>query len=82
MTYSEFATQKPILYGQMMYNGKSKIGSFKAIWQGVSNSLIYTFHTPEGKKSKGGFTLKRAWALFEAGRLSTNPENGKPENYL
>lgn len=82
MTYSQFATEKPVLYGQIMYKGKSKIGSFKPLWQALSNSLIYAYHLPNGKKSTGGFTLKRAFSLFEAGRLTTNPAHGNPENYL
>lgn len=82
MTYSAFAAQKPVLYGQIMHNNKSKIGSFRPVWQGLSNSLIYAYHLPNGKKSTGGFTLKRAFDLFKAGRLTTNPEHGNPNNYL
>lgn len=82
MTYSEFANKKPVLYGQIMDNGKSKIGSFQADWQAITNSVVYFYHTHEGNKGKGGFTLMKAYQLFKAGRLSTNPEKGNPNNYL
>jgi hypothetical protein len=82
MNYSEFAAQRPILYGQINVNDKCKIGSFKAEWHHLTNSLIYSFYSPAGNKGKGGFTLKRAFALFIAGNLSINPENGNPLNYI
>lgn len=79
MTFPEFSKTKPVLYGSINHNGKQKIGSFVPKWVGLSNSLNYILN---GRKGNPGFTLKRAWELFEAKRLTTNPEDGKPENYL
>lgn len=82
MTYLEFAHTPPRLYGQIIHNGKCKIGQFKPTWSRYTNQLEYSYFTTNDKKGTGGFTLKRAFELFEIGRLSTNPEDGKPENYL
>lgn len=82
MTYSEFANQKPVLYGQITVNGKSKIGSFRPTWWSLTNSLGYTYHSPSGNKGQGGFTLQKAHNLLMSGRLTTNPDDGNPSNYL
>jgi len=80
--FIEFAHKPMKLYGQITVNGKSKIGEFKPEWSRYSNQLEYQYYTPNGRKGTGGFTLKRAFDLFNAGRLSDNPEMGKPENYI
>jgi hypothetical protein len=82
MDYIEFAKAPPILYGYMTVNGKQKIGSFKAEWNHNSNSLCYQYYSPKGNKGQGGFTLMKAFNLFAANRLSTNPADGNPDNYL
>ena len=82
MTYPEFAKSRPVLFGQIVCNGKVKIGEFRPSWNRWSNSATYQYFTPKGKKGAGGFTLQRAFKLFSTGQLTTNPEHGKPENYL
>lgn len=82
MDYITFAKEKPTLYGQIVVKNKAQIGHFKTIWDPLTNSCVYWYFTPKGRKGKGGFTLKRAYDLFKSGGLSTNPEAGKPENYL
>jgi hypothetical protein len=82
ITFSEFAHSPQILYGQITVNGKSKIGQFRPKWSRYTNQLEYCYFTPQGNKGTGGFTLKKAFNLFVLGRLTTNPEHGKPENYV
>lgn len=82
MDYLTFAKQLPVLYGQILVKNKPKIGSFKPVWDHLTNSMMYWYYTPTGRKGKGGFTFKRAYALLNSGRLYTDPERGKPENYI
>lgn len=82
MTYSEFAKQTPILYGQINVCEKSKIGQFRPEWNRYTNSLHYQYYSFSGNKGEGGFTLIKAFKLFEGNRLSIDPENGNPKNYL
>lgn len=82
MTYADFAKQTPTLYGQIVVNGSPKIGAFKPIWNRYTNSPCYRYYTPGNRPGKGGFTIKKAYRLFEANRLSVDPEYGKPEFYL
>lgn len=83
LTYPVFAAQKPVLYGQLIINGKSKIGSFRAEWKYFPvNALVYFYYSPAGKKSRIAINLKAAFNRYTEGRLTTDPGNGKPENYL
>ena len=82
MDYLLFSQEKPSLFGQISVNGKSKIGSFLPLWNKYTNSLVYRYHTSNGRKGQGGFTLMKAYHLFKEGRLSTNPADGKAENYI
>ncbi len=82
MTYTEFCKEKPILYGTITVNGKQKIGSFKPLHNPHSNSIAYHYYTFTGNMGAGGFTLKRAYDLFSKKRLSLNPANGDPSNYV
>lgn len=82
MDFPTFAKEKPVLYGQITVNGKSKIGHFKPIWHSLTNTLQYIYHSPKGRKGKEGFTLKRAFDLLSNNRLSLDPTNGNPSNYL
>lgn len=82
MTYLEFVSNTPVLYGQITVNDKSKIGTFKPLWNKYSNSLCYAYHTPKGRKGSGGFTLKKAYDLFNTNNLSIDPQMGLPENYV
>lgn len=59
MNYLDFAQKPPILFGQITMNGKSKIGSFKPLWHGMTNSLMFIYHSPKGHKGQGGFTLRK-----------------------
>ena len=81
-TYAEFAHKAETLYGQITVNGKSKIGQFRPTWSRYTNQLEYCYFTPQGNKGTGGFTMHRAFNLFQMGKLSNNPEHGKPENYV
>jgi hypothetical protein len=80
--YNAFLSTAPILYGQIIVNDKCKIGQFRPEWGYLTNSLIYQYYTPKGRKGKGGFSAKRAYCLYSSGSLSVNPENGNPANYL
>lgn len=82
MDYLTFAKETPVLYGQIAVKGKYKIGAFKPVWSRFSNSLIYQYYTANGRKGTGGFTLMKAYYLFQNSRLFTDPEKGKPENYV
>lgn len=82
MEYQQFAKEKPILYGSITVDGKSKIGCFKPEWWHHSNSLGYTYYSPKGNKGKGGFTFHRAYVLFINGALSVDAANGDPKNYI
>jgi hypothetical protein len=82
MQYIEFTKKPPVLYGQITVNGKSKIGSFRAEWNHLMNALTYQYYSPNGRKGTGGFSLWKAFVLLNNNQLSTNSENGKPENYL
>lgn len=82
MTYSEFAKETPVLYGYMMANGKQLIGVFKPIWNKYSNTLCYFYMGKNGRKTKYGMTLIRTFSLVEMNRLSADPANGDPANYL
>ncbi len=81
-TYKDFVHSPVRLYGQITVNGKSKIGEFRPKWSRYSNQLEYAYFTPKGNKGTGGFTMAKAFQLFKDGRLTTNPEHGKPENYV
>lgn len=77
--------QKPmpdILYGQMTYNDKVKIGQFRLQLNKWSGKIEYHYYTPSGHRGKGGFTVTKAMALYAQDLLSTDPEMGKPENYV
>lgn len=82
MDYSVFCKELPVLYGQITINGRSKVGQFKPIWSHLTNSRIYQFYTHKGHKGSGGFTLNRAYSLFLQNRLSLNPQEGNPNNYI
>lgn len=75
-------TPPPVLYGQITINGVSKIGSFKPEWNQYTNTLQYRFYTEKGRKSTGGFTLKKAHSLYIANQLSVDPGMGKKSNYI
>jgi hypothetical protein len=81
-SFPEFARKLPILYGQIMFNGNCKIGSFRPSWNKYTNSKTYNYFTPEGNRGKGGFTLMRAWNLLKSGGLSLDPKYGHPDTYL
>jgi hypothetical protein len=70
------------LYGQITYEGKVKIGQFRYQYNKWSGRFDYHYYTPKGYRGKGGFTPNRARILYVNGQLSTNPEHGKPENYI
>jgi uncharacterized protein YifE (UPF0438 family) len=80
--FKDFVHKPEKLFGQITVNGKSKIGEFRPSWSKYTNQLEYSYYTPQGNKGTGGFTMKRAFVLFNAGKLSKNPEHGKPENYI
>jgi hypothetical protein len=82
MTYFSFLDTAPILYGTIIVNGKCKIGQFKPEWNYLTNSLVYRYYTHKDNKGTGGFSTKKAFALFTAGCLSTNPQDGDPANYI
>jgi hypothetical protein len=82
MEYLSFIKDLPVLHGQITVNGKCKIGHFKAEWDSKTNSMTYKYYTHNGRKGTGGFSLQRAYSLFKNGIISTNPENGNPENYI
>ena len=69
MNYIEFSSQRPVLAGSITVNGRNKGGIFKAEYNRWSNSIDYAYYTEKGNKGKGGFTLKRAFALMNAGIL-------------
>lgn len=81
MTYSEFAKETPVLYGYMMANGKQLIGVFKPSWNKYTNSCNYFYMGKNGRKTKYGMTLLKTFSLVGT-RLSTDPANGDPANYL
>ncbi len=72
-TFASFAKYPPILYGSIVVGGKEKSGSFVPLWNKYSNSMTYHYHTLKGHKGTGGFTLMKAFRLFSAGALTTNP---------
>jgi hypothetical protein len=69
MTYAEFAHVKPELAGCIVVNENAKEGFFRPKWNHYANALHYQYYTKNGRKGTGGFTLGRAYALFQAGRL-------------
>ena len=70
------------LYGQITYEGKAKVGQFRYQLNKWSGRYEYHYYTAKGYRGKGGFTYSRAMALYVQGKLSVNPEHGKPENYI
>lgn len=72
-TYNSFQKERPILYGSIMVNGREKIGMFRAEYNPYSNKQDYRFYSPQGNKGQGGFTIDRAFALYQEGRLSLKP---------
>lgn len=82
MNYLSFLNDAPVLYGPIIVNTKCKIGQFKPEWNYLTNSLVYKYYTHKGNKGAGAFSTKRAFHLFTSGSLTTNPENGNPENYI
>jgi hypothetical protein len=71
-----------ILYGTISVKGKQKIGSFRLEYNKYSDRMEYLYYTEKGHKGTGGFSMLMASLLLEQGRLSTNPEFGKSENYI
>lgn len=83
MKYLEFAKKLPSpLYGQIIVNNRAKVGKFLPEWDNNNNTMFYMYYTHKGNKGSGGFTLGKAWRLFMGGQLSTNPDDGNPDNYL
>lgn len=82
MEYMQFLHEKPVLYGQIVVNDRSKIGHFKPGWNKYTNAVNYQYYTEKGRKGSGGFSLQRAYHLLNCNQLSTNPENGIKSNYL
>lgn len=74
MTYSEFTSEKPILWGSIYVNGSPKFGMFKPEHNKHSNKICYHYYTPKGNKGTGGFTMRKAYRLFDSGKL-TRSEN-------
>jgi hypothetical protein len=71
-----------ILYGQIRIYGKNKIGSFRLGYNKWSDKQEYLYYGEKGHRGKGGFTIAYGLHLLEQGRLSTDPKDGKKENYV
>jgi hypothetical protein len=84
MTYFEFIQQTPVLYGSTVSKkGRQYIGSYEVAYNKYSNTFVYFFINKNGRINRNiGFTIKRAYLLYDAGRLSLDPEKGKIENYI
>lgn len=81
LSYRDFVHKPPVLYGQIVVNGRSKIGSFHTRWDKYAG-FCYCYHTERGNRGSGGFTLVRAYNLYRSGLLSTEPEKGKTSSYV
>jgi hypothetical protein len=81
-TKEQIANAPKILYGQMTYCGKTKIGSFRLEYNRWSDKQEYLYYGEKGRRGVGGFTIPYALHLLQEGRLSTNPAYGKKENYI
>lgn len=76
MNFIDFAKKPPaVLHGTITVNDKAKTGQFRPKWNHWSNSLIYAYYTETGRKGTGGFTLKRAYNLYQSGQLTIKPAN-------
>lgn len=84
MTYLDFIQNKPVLYGSTIgNNGKQYIGSYSATFNKYTNNIAYAYVSAKGRMNKNMmFTIKRAFDLFQSGRLSTDPEKGNLDNYV
>ena len=80
-TYSEkeFKKEKPALWGSIRKDGSSKFGQFKPKFNKYSNKIEYAYYTEKGNRGTGGFTINKAWDLYQKGklRLSKNDFVGK-----
>lgn len=81
LSYRDFVHDPPVLYGWIVVNGKSKVGSFRTRWDKYAG-FCYCYYTERGNRGSGGFTLGRAYDLYRSGFLSTDPEKGKSSAYI
>ena len=81
MRYRDFVRNAPVLYGQIIVNGRAKTGSFH-VCHDRYNGYCYRYHTERGNRGSGCYPLQKAYSLYRRGLLSTDPEKGKSTVYI